>query len=53
MKRMFVRAFVFDAPQLTLAQVEVVRVKRKYAIIRYRGVEYEIPKDWLAETLDP
>jgi len=46
-KKARVQAVVFDAPELTLAEVEVVKVKRKYAIINYRNREYEIPKEWL------
>jgi len=48
--KMFVSAFVFDAPELTLAEVEVMKVKRKYAIVEYRGNRYEIPKEWLKST---
>ena len=50
-RKMFVSAFVFDAPELTLAEVEVLKIKRKYAVIKYGDREYEIPKDWLAESL--
>ena len=48
-KKMIVSALVFKAPELTLAEVEVLKIKRKYAIIRHRGQLYEIPKDWLIE----
>jgi len=31
--KMFVSAFVFDVPELTLVEVEVLKVKRKYVIV--------------------
>jgi len=50
-KTMYVSALVFDAPELTLAKVEVLKIKRKYAIIRHKSKEYEIPKNWLVKNL--
>jgi len=46
-KKMLVSAFVFDDPSLSFAVVEVVRVKRKYAIVKHKGELVEIPKSWL------
>jgi len=46
-QKMLVSAFVFDDPSLSFAVVEVVRVKRKYAIVRHKGELIEVPKSWL------